>query len=47
MRKANTRQSKTEIGITSIGRTESGALYSDQREIRQKKQTQEKIDDEQ
>jgi hypothetical protein len=32
MRKADTRQSKTEIGITSIGRIESGALCSDRRE---------------
>jgi hypothetical protein len=32
MRKANTRQRKTKINITSIGRTESGALCLDRRE---------------
>jgi hypothetical protein len=32
MRKADTRQSKTKIGITSIGRMESGALCLDRRE---------------
>jgi hypothetical protein len=32
MRKADTRQSKTENGITLIGRTESGALCSDRRD---------------
>jgi hypothetical protein len=37
MRKPNTRQSKTEIGITLIGRTESGALYSDRRNELKKK----------
>jgi hypothetical protein len=47
MRKSGTRQSKTEIGITSIRRTESGALCSDRREIWSKKRTQEKIDNEQ
>jgi hypothetical protein len=47
MRKSDTRQSKTKIGITSIRRTESGALCSDRREIWPKKRTQEKIDNEQ
>jgi hypothetical protein len=37
MRKPNTRQSKTKIGITLIGRTESGALYSDRRNELKKK----------